>query len=204
MRSRPLLVALVATSFTASCSFMLVDGPQPQSRAGYTPPCTTSNAWPVVDVLWTANYLLGAVYWASMSEEDAMKRNVSPGTAVGASLALGALALTSAITGFNRVNDCKEQQVQEGRGAYRYQRVGTQPRSVRQREEAEEEAAAQARLRARTVMPPEEAPAVAPEPTDAAAIEQAKAAGAAAGAAAAAPAPKVPAPAPPASPAPKQ
>jgi len=152
---------------------MFVDGPQPVDQRGvYAPPCTTSNAWPVVDTLWTANFLLNLAVFGSMSDEDLQRRNISRDTAVGLNVGLAALALSSAIAGFNRVGECREQVGElSGRGAYsRPQRFIAPPRATRRQEEAEEEAAVQARMRARSAQPAaadetdEGAPAVAPAP----------------------------------------
>jgi hypothetical protein len=150
LKLRPWLAALVALPFSTSCSLMFVDGPKPvDQRGGYAPACTSSAAWPIVDLLWTGNYVLGAAYWGSMSDEDLKKQSMSRGAAVGTSIALGTLALTSAIVGFTRVGECQEEQAHGARGAYRTSRGPS--RAVQQQEEAAEEADAQARIRAQAV-----------------------------------------------------
>ena len=172
MKFRAWIAALVALPFTTSCSLMFVDGPKPvDQRGGYaTPSCSTSNAWPVVDVLWTGNFLLNMAVLGSMSDEELQKKDLSRGSAIGLNVGLAALALTSAIVGFTRVSECHDQFADAGRGGYSSPRFIAPPRATRKQEEAEEEAAVQAQMRARPVKPAGadatggEAPAVTPTP----------------------------------------
>ena len=152
---------------------MFVDGPTPvDQRGGYAAPCTTSNAWPVVDVLWTGNFLLNMAVFGAMSDEELQKKDLSRGSAIGVNLGLAALALSSAIVGFTRVSECKEQ-TDGPRGYSAPQRFNAPPRATQKQEEAEEEAAVQAQMRARSAKPAatdataEDAPAVTPTPAPA-------------------------------------
>jgi hypothetical protein len=132
--------------------------------------CTTGNAWPVVDTLWTGYFLLNLAVVANSSNEELRMKNLDRGTAVGVNVALAALAVTSAVVGYSRVNECQEQVASAGRGGYSSPRLIAPPRSTRRQEEAEEEAAVQAQMRARSAKAAEaaetgeDAPAVTPTP----------------------------------------
>lgn len=116
MKLKPWLAALVALPFSTSCSLVFVNRPRPVDRRGApSPSCSTSAAWPIVDLLWTGLYVLGAAYWGSMSDEDLNRQNVPRGAAVGAAMALGTVALTSSIVGFTRVSTCQEEQAHGSR-----------------------------------------------------------------------------------------
>jgi hypothetical protein len=181
LKFRAWIAALVALPFTTSCSLMFVDGPPPVGpRGGYAPAgCTTSNAWPVVDVLWTGNFLLNMAVLGGMSDEELQKRDLTRGSAIGINVGLAALAVTSAIVGFTRVRECQDQLGSAVRSGYGPpQRLIAPPRATRMQEEAEEEAAVQAQMRARTARPAganepgEDAPAVTPTPAPAPAAPQ--------------------------------
>src|SRR4051794_14757000 len=111
LKFRAWIAALVALPFTSSCSLMFVDGPKPVDQRGRyaATACTTSNAWPVVDTVFTGYFLLNVALAGSMSDEDLKKQNVSRGTAIGVNAGLVALALTSAIVGYSRVSECHEE-----------------------------------------------------------------------------------------------
>jgi hypothetical protein len=150
---------------------MFVDGPKPVDQRGRhaATACTTSNAWPVVDTLFTGYFLLNVALAGSMSDEDLKKQNVSRGTAIGVNAGLVALALTSAIVGYTRVSECHDEM--SGPAGYSPpQRLIAPPRATQRQEEAEEEAAVQARMRARSAKPAgadetgADAPTVTPTP----------------------------------------
>src|SRR4029078_10036720 len=114
-------------------------------RGGRVVACTTSNAWPAVDTLWTGYFLLNIAALASAKEEDLKQRNLDRGAGIALNVGLVALAVTSAAVGFTRVGECKEQPPNNGRGYP--QRLIAPPRATQRQEEAEEEAAVQAQMR---------------------------------------------------------
>ena len=105
-----LICLLVAAIHLNGCSLMFAEGPKETRRTERREEqtCTTNYALPVVDVLLTAGYIIGASYWASRSDQQAKEQGISNrGQVVGSSIAMAGLTTTSAIVGFTRVSDCR-------------------------------------------------------------------------------------------------
>jgi hypothetical protein len=110
-----LAAALVWTS--TGCSLLYVKGPQPDVNP--PPPCTTSNALPVEDLILTGSAVVvlatGAIIHANETEET-----IDHGKGAGLMVAGGIGALlfgTSAIVGYGRTSDCRAWLESEARNA---------------------------------------------------------------------------------------
>jgi hypothetical protein len=116
-------LALVLVIATSDCSYAFVHGPPPEAEVPPvgehpSPSCTTSNAAPVVDtVLSIPLVALGLVGVAgaigTKSCSSGCYVNVESGelAAIGVvGLALGALTISSAVTGYGRTADCRRLQ----------------------------------------------------------------------------------------------
>jgi hypothetical protein len=104
--------ALLLVPPAGGCSLMFVDGPpalQYQHLHSSEPlPCTTSYAWPVVDVLWTAFQLVRFVSGISIDKDqldDEKKSQLD--LQIFGSVGFGLLAAISAGVGSSRVSDCR-------------------------------------------------------------------------------------------------
>ena len=102
---------LLPSSVTTGCSFMFVDGPKPGDggMAGGQPSCTTSAAWPIVDMVLTGWFLVNAVLNANKPASDFGKDGESAKSAtVALGVMLTGLAGVSSGVGFSRINACQE------------------------------------------------------------------------------------------------
>jgi hypothetical protein len=116
-------LALVLVMATSDCSYAFVHGPPPQaelSSAGEhpSPSCTTSNAAPVVDTVLSVPLValgglgvVGAVGTKSCSSGCYVNVGSGELAVIGiVGLALGALTISSAVTGYGRTADCRRLQ----------------------------------------------------------------------------------------------
>jgi len=101
------LLAAVLASTSAGCSLLYVKGPQPEVKP--PPPCTTSNALPVEDVILAGTSVVvlttGAILHANETVGSADHGKGAGLMVVGG---IGALFFaTSAIVGYSRTADCR-------------------------------------------------------------------------------------------------
>ena len=96
-----MLRAVVVLALASGCSLVLTRDPQPPpARAG----CSTSSIPPVADTAVAVVAALGAVYFATASDDD----NATLGAVVEAAIAAGFGA--SAYAGYRRVGRCRDAQ----------------------------------------------------------------------------------------------
>jgi hypothetical protein len=111
-RIRAIALAVLLVSPSGGCSLMFVDGPpaQYQNRRAVDPvPCTTSNAWPVVDVLWTVLQTVRFID-AIGTDPDSLSDKQKDQLLLQAfgSVGFGLLFGVSSGIGFGRVQECRE------------------------------------------------------------------------------------------------
>ena len=134
---RPLIACIVLAPFVSSCSFLFVQPLKTDDNARGAPlKCTTSNFAPGLDTAITGWQVIRIMLAAGASESDYAGSGTSQGGDIALGFVFGALALGSAIWGFNATDECR-------RAGGGLERRHTGRRNTQ--EERDEEAAAQAR-----------------------------------------------------------
>jgi hypothetical protein len=134
---RSLAVCIVLAPFTASCSFLFVQPLKTNDNVRAAPlKCTTSNVAPGLDTVIAGWQVVRIMLAAGASEADYAGTGSSQGADITLGILFGALAVGSAIYGFNATDECR-------RAGGGLERRHTGRRNTQ--EERDEEAAAQAR-----------------------------------------------------------
>jgi len=108
-----LLISSLLLAPLPGCSFLFVHGPPENHAALTTFQCSESNAWPVLDGIWSLLNGLGALTAAG---DD---NNPDQGQIVAVGLSWFVVSGISAIYGFSKVSDCnKARQQRDERYAY--------------------------------------------------------------------------------------
>lgn len=91
----------------ASCSFTLVHGPNPDVLPPKVDDCTTSRAWPITDLVFTALFVAGGI--GAIIEANSGKSTSKHGaTAAISMLPFGVGFAVSSLVGFKRVGECRD------------------------------------------------------------------------------------------------
>ena len=106
-----------------SCSLMFVNGPPATERFVEPGDCTTSDGWPVFDVVLAGLEGARTVYAISRTDADYKGTALSRPADIAAGSALLALTAISAGVGFSRVNACNEALAGAGGGPRFHRRV---------------------------------------------------------------------------------
>lgn len=108
VRSRTLVVALVACYASSGCSFMFVTGPKVENHVKVPNGCSESVGWPVVDTVLAVAEGVRVGYAVQRSEVSYQGSWLSqPGDVILGSLLLG-VALASAGYGYSTASKCTE------------------------------------------------------------------------------------------------
>ena len=112
MRTRTLLkITLLCVSFLmpTACGWIFVNGPPPNhERLNYFT-CTQSRVAPGIDLVWTGFALLGVVTVLAASDAEVESHfGYGKGPAAGIYAGWGAVTGLSAVSGFKKVNQCRD------------------------------------------------------------------------------------------------
>jgi hypothetical protein len=137
---RSLVACVVLASFASSCSLLIVRPLKPDENAvRAAQQCTSSNVAPTVDTLIAGWQVVRIMLAASASESDYQGSGISQGGDIALGVLFGALAVGSAVYGFNATDECRR----AGGGP---DTRGTRKRNIQ--DQKDEEAAAEARAAA--------------------------------------------------------
>jgi hypothetical protein len=103
--TRVALLALLPLA-TGGCGFILVHGPPQGHEQMVYISCTESDAGPIVDGIWAGLNLFGAIYAASLSEEDFFtpaERNAY----VASGIVWTGFSSAAAVVGLNKTKKCR-------------------------------------------------------------------------------------------------
>jgi len=92
------------------CSFTLVHGPDSETPPMMVDDCTTSRAWPITDLVFTALFVAGGV-GAIIEANTSSTASKHGATAAISMLPFGLGFAISSLVGFNRVGKCRDAQV---------------------------------------------------------------------------------------------
>lgn len=145
MKTVALLLSL--TLLANGCSLLFVKPPRPGARGAGPGGCTTNKVAPVLDTMFAGWQSVRIVIAATASEDAYRGAALSREADMLIGVLLGIVGASSAIYGFNAVDECR------GAGEYAnpYAPRGPTSRTKQQQkaDEAAEEAAVQARLKAK-------------------------------------------------------
>lgn len=98
--------AAVLALASSGCSLVLVKGPTQEPIGTIDEDCTTSRAWPIVDLVWAGLLLAGGI--GAIAEASSTKNRHSAEAAV-TMLPTGVTFAIVALLGFQRVGKCRDQ-----------------------------------------------------------------------------------------------
>jgi len=98
-------LSLITVFAGSGCSYLFVDGPKP-SRYQESSDCTTSNGWPVFDLLYGT---LNTVANIALANKGGPNQGAYVGGAVGSAI----LWYSSSIYGFTKTKECRDAQEED-------------------------------------------------------------------------------------------